>query len=60
MAARRESGEHSFLYLAVTIIALLVAVYFVLQLLALFLKVAFLVAALVVAVAAYRAWRSAG
>ena len=59
MAARQEGGAPSGLYLALTIVALLVAVYFALQLLALVLKVVFLVLAVVVAVAAYRAWRSA-
>jgi hypothetical protein len=60
MAAQRETEAHSGLYLAITVLALLVAVYFALQLLAFFLKLAFLVLAVVIAVAAYRAWRSAG
>ena len=59
MAARRENGAQGGLYLALTIVALLVAVYFALQLLAFVLKLVFLVLAAVVAVAAYRAWRGA-
>ena len=52
-------GRSSGFYLAVTVLALIVAVYLALQVLGFLLKLLLLVVAAVVALSAYRAWRSA-
>jgi hypothetical protein len=54
MAARSDS--RSGMYLVVTIVALVVAVYLTLQILAFVLKLALLVLAVIVGLAAWRAW----
>ena len=52
-----ERPEGSFRYLVITIVALLLAVYFALQVIGFLAKLVFLVLAVVVAYAAYNAWR---
>jgi hypothetical protein len=54
----REPDPRGGLYLALTVLALLLAVYFALQILGFLFKLLFLVAALLLARAAWRAWRS--
>ncbi len=50
-------SERSGLYLAITVIALLIAVYLALQVIGFLFKLAFLVLAVIIAMAAFRAWR---
>ena len=52
-----ERPERSTLYLVVTVVALLLAVYFALQVIGFLFKVVFLVLAVVVAYVAYNAWQ---
>ena len=52
-----EPSERSGLYLVVTVVALLIAVYFALQVIGFVFKIAFLVLAVVVAYVAYQAWQ---
>ena len=53
---RAEQPQRSVFYLTVTVVALLVSVYLAFQVIGFLLRVALLVLAIVVAVAAYRAW----
>ena len=59
MATRRDraGGEGRGLYLVVTIVALLIAVYLALQVIGFLVRLALLVAAVLIGMAAYRAWR---
>jgi hypothetical protein len=53
---RARAGEGSGIYLAVTVLALIVVVYLAFQLIGFLFKLAFLVVAALIALAAWRAW----
>jgi hypothetical protein len=55
---RREGGEPSGIYLAVTALGLIAVLYLALQLIGFLFKLLFLAAAVLIAVAAWRAWRT--
>ena len=57
VSERTERPEHSALYLVVTVVALLLAVYFALQVIGFLFKLVFLALAVVVAYVAYNAWQ---
>lgn len=57
VSERTERPERSTLYLVVTVVALLLAVYFSLQVIGFLFKLAFLALAVVVAYVAYNAWQ---
>lgn len=54
---RARTGEGSGIYLAVIVLALIAAVYLAFQLIGFLFKLAFLVAAVIIGMAAWRAWR---
>lgn len=58
VSERTERPGHSTLYLVVTVVALLLAVYFALQVIGFLFKVVFLALAVVVAYVAYNAWQT--
>jgi hypothetical protein len=55
---RQTSGTRAGLYLLLTVVALIVAVYLIFQLLGFVFKVLFFAAVLLIAIAAIRAWMS--
>jgi hypothetical protein len=59
MATRHDSaaGQGRGLYLVVTVVALLIAVYLALQVIGFLVRLALLVAAVLIGMAAYRAWK---
>jgi hypothetical protein len=59
MATRRDraGSEGRGLYLVITVIALLIAVYLAFQVIGFLIRLALLVAAVLIGMAAYRAWR---
>ncbi len=59
MATRRDSagGEGRGLYLVITVIALVIAVYLAFQVIGFLVRLALLVAAVLIGMAAYRAWK---
>lgn len=57
-AGGSTSGARAGLYLALTVLALIVAVYLIFQLLGFVFKLVFFAAVLLIAVAAIRAWMS--
>jgi hypothetical protein len=57
VSERTERPERSGLYLVVTVVALLIAVYFALQVIGFLFKLLFLSLAVVVAYVAYNAWQ---
>jgi hypothetical protein len=59
--ARRDRQQgRGFLWIAVIVLALLLAVYFALQVLAVLIRLALLVAVVLIAIAAFRAGKSSG